>query len=56
MIFSMYMLVLFPIAGIIGDTYSLKVVFIGLSLVELALGLLYCLMKIKQSKGKQEIE
>jgi MFS family permease len=56
MIFSMYMLVLFPIAGIIGDTYNLKVVFIGLSLVELALGLLYCLMKIKQNKGKQEIE
>ena len=43
MIFSMYMLVLFPLAGAIGDKFGLKNVFIGLAVIELILALLFLL-------------
>ena len=47
MVFSMYMLILFPIAGVIGDTYGLKIVFLGLSFIELTLALLYWVLNSK---------
>jgi MFS family permease len=56
MIYSMYMLVLFPMAGFLGDTYGLKIVFVGLSLVELTLTLLYWLLHTKGANVNIERE
>lgn len=50
MVFSMYMLVLFPIAGAVGDRFGLKRVFLGLSIVELALTILLWVLHKKGGK------
>lgn len=54
MMFSMYMLILFPIAGIIGDTFGLKMVFIILSSIELALSFYFWILQTKQVTNEKE--